>query len=161
MPLLLSSDDLSEPVLSKVIGLLNSRLADFIDLQTRTKHAPFDMKGPYFSGLHRLFNDINEEVGHNLDSIADRAARLGGTAKWETRSGALNSSLPEEPITPTWGRDQVTALADKLSSFSKNVRQAIGQSNELGDMATANILTRVSRGVDKWLWMVQAHLQEC
>lgn len=155
-----TKDDLSETARSNVLGLLNSRLADCLDLQTQTKEAPCNVKGPYFSGLPKLFDDINEEVEHNLDTIAERAAHLGGTAEGKTQSVALESSLPEYPLTLTSGRGQVTALADTLASFGKNVRQAIGQSNELGDAVMANTFTRVSRGIDKWLWMVQAHLHE-
>jgi starvation-inducible DNA-binding protein len=57
-----------------------------------------------------------------------------------------------------WGERGLIATArDELHGW---VRQAIAQSNEFADAATANIFTRVSRGIDKWLWMVQAHLQE-
>ena len=74
---------------------------------------------------------------------------------------ALAPCPHEYPLTLAWGRDQVTALADTLASFGEKVRQAISQSNEFCDSVTANTFTRVSRRVDKWLWMVQAHLQEC
>jgi starvation-inducible DNA-binding protein len=38
-------------------------------------------------------------------------------------------------------------------------RQAIQQTNELGDLDTVDLFTEVSRGIDKWLWFVEAHLQ--
>jgi starvation-inducible DNA-binding protein len=155
-----TSNDLSEPIRSNVLGLLNSRLADCLDLQMQTKQARCNVKGPYFSGLHKLYDDINEEVEHNLDTIAERAAHLGGTLKGTTRAGAAKSSLLENPVTPSSGRDHVTALADTLASFRRNVWQAIGQAHEVGDAVTAGVFTQVSRGIDKWLWMVQAHLQE-
>ena len=31
--------------------------------------------------------------------------------------------------------------------------------SEIGDAGSADILTEVSRGVDKWLWFVEAHEQ--
>lgn len=41
----------------------------------------------------------------------------------------------------------------------KIAREAIGKSNELGDAVSADIFTEISRGVEEWLWMVEAHLQ--
>ena len=29
----------------------------------------------------------------------------------------------------------------------------------IGDLDTADLFTEVSRGIDKWLWFVEAHLQ--
>ena len=51
------------------------------------------------------------------------------------------------------------ALANALGAFGKTARAAINQSNELADLDTADLFTEVSRGVDKWLWMVEAHLE--
>ena len=39
-------------------------------------------------------------------------------------------------------------------------RRAIDQSDELRDKDTADLFTETSRGIDKWLWMVEAHLLE-
>ena len=46
---------------------------------------------------------------------------------------------------------------------SKSARRVSGLTDGKlmrGDADTADIFTEVSRGVDKWLWMVEAHLQE-
>jgi starvation-inducible DNA-binding protein len=153
-------DDLSETARLNVIGLLRSRLADCIELQMQTKQPRRNAKDPCRILLHKLFDEISEEVEQNLDNIAGRAAQLVGTAEGKTQPVGLESSLREYPLTLISGHDQVSALADALSSFGKNVRQAIGQSFEYGDAVTANTFTRVSRSIEKWLWMVQAHLQE-
>jgi starvation-inducible DNA-binding protein len=39
------------------------------------------------------------------------------------------------------------------------MRKAIDQTNALGDPDTADLFMEVSRGSDKWLWFVEAHLQ--
>ena len=36
---------------------------------------------------------------------------------------------------------------------------AIDHGSELGDLDTADLFTEVSRGIDKWLWFVEAYLQ--
>jgi starvation-inducible DNA-binding protein len=38
------------------------------------------------------------------------------------------------------------------------VRAAIARTADLGDVDTADVFTEISRGADKWLWMVEAHV---
>lgn len=154
-----TKNDLAESARSKVVALLNSRLADCIDLQTQTKQAHWNVKGPEFIALHKLFDEINDDVEEYVDTIAERTVQFGGTAEGTARVVAAKSSLPEYPLTITTGRDHVAALANALAMFGKSARQAISQSEEFGDADTADVFTEVSRGIDKWLWMVEAHLQ--
>src|SRR5207248_11228511 len=69
----------------KAIELLNGRLADCIDLQTQTKHAHWNVKGPNFIALHELFDKINEEVEDYVDDIAERDLEAGGAADLNER----------------------------------------------------------------------------
>ena len=55
-------NDLPESARAQVIDLLNERLADAIDLQTQMKQAHWNVKGPQFIALHKLFDEIDEAV---------------------------------------------------------------------------------------------------
>jgi len=154
-----TKNDLPETMRPKVIELLNARLADAIDLQTQTKQAHWNVKGPHFIGLHELFDKINEDVEDYVDLIAERAVQLGGVAEGTARMAARNSSLAEYPTKAVDGHSHVEALSSALATFGKLVRKGIVDSNDLGDLDTADLFTEVSRGIDKWLWFVEAHLQ--
>jgi starvation-inducible DNA-binding protein len=154
-----TKNDLSEGNRIKTIELLNARLADCKDLQTQTKQAHWNVKGPNFIALHELFDKINEALDEYVDEIAERAVQLGGLAEGTARIVAKRSSLSEYPANATDGRSHVEAMAAVLAAFGKLARKAIEQSNELGDLDTADLFTEVSRGIDKWLWFVEAHLQ--
>ncbi|HKI31642.1 MAG TPA: DNA starvation/stationary phase protection protein Dps [Gemmataceae bacterium] len=151
--------DLPEATRAKAVELLNARLADCIDLQTQTKHAHWNVKGPNFIALHELFDQINEAVEDYVDDIAERAVQLGGVAEGTARMVAKRTSLSEYPASAVDGRSHVEALSTALAAFGKAARTAIDQANELGDLDTADLFTEVSRGIDKWLWFVEAHLQ--
>ena len=154
-----TKNDLSEATRSKAVDLLNARLADAIDLQTQTKHAHWNVKGPNFIALHELFDKINEDVEDYVDDIAERAVQLGGIAEGTARLAAKRSLLSEYPANTVDGRAHVEALSSVLAAFGKSVRKAINDANEFGDLDTADLFTEISRGVDKWLWFVEAHLQ--
>jgi starvation-inducible DNA-binding protein len=53
----------------------------------------------------------------------------------------------------------VEAVSKALSAFGREARLSISEADELGDADTADIFTEVSRGLDKWLWFVEAHTQ--
>lgn len=151
-----TKNDLAQSVRAKMIELLNARLADAIDLQTQIKQAHWNVKGPSFIALHELFDKINEDVKDYVDEIAERAVQLGGVAEGTARMVAKRSSLREYPANTVDGRGHVEALSSVIAAFGKSVRKAIDDSD---DLDTADLFTEISRGIDKWLWFVEAHLQ--
>jgi starvation-inducible DNA-binding protein len=51
-------------------------------------------------------------------------------------------------------------MQDALATFGRGVRKAIDDATALNDADTADLFTEASRGVDKSLWMVEAHVQD-
>src|SRR4030095_11515388 len=141
------------------VELLNNRPADCIDLQSQCKQAHWNVKGPHFIGLHKLFDEIYEATEEYVDLIAERIVHLGGIAEGTGRIVAERSSLAEYPLVLASGEDHVNALSDVLAQFSGKAREAIDELDDLGDPDSMDILTEVSRGIDKWLWFVEAHQQ--
>jgi starvation-inducible DNA-binding protein len=154
-----TKNDLPEAARAEAVGLLNQRLADCIDLQTQCKQAHWNVKGPAFIALHKLFDEINEEVEEYVDLLAERAVQLGGVAEGTVGVVAKRSALIDYPIGLSSGPEHVAALSDALAGFGRSVRVGIEEMNELEDADSADILTEISRGVDKWLWFVEAHQQ--
>jgi starvation-inducible DNA-binding protein len=154
-----TKNDLPEASRLEAVGLLNQRLADATDLQTQCKQAHWNVKGPSFIALHKLFDEIYEAVGEHVDLIAERVVQLGGVAEGTAAVAAERSTLPDYPLALTTGAEHVAALSDALAAFGRTVRIGIEEMNELEDADSADILTEISRGVDKWLWFVEAHQQ--
>ena len=144
---------------AEVVALLNNRLADCSDLQSQCKQAHWNVKGPQFIALHKLFDEIYEDVGEYVDLIAERIVQLGGIAEGTVRAAAARSSLAEYPLVLSSGEEHVAALSAVLARFSEKAREGITELEELEDPDSMDILTEVSRGIDKWLWFVEAHEQ--
>ena len=155
-----TKNDLPESTRVEVIGLLNQRLAECIDLQTQCKQAHWNVKGPSFIGLHKLFDEINEDVEGYVDLIAERVVQLGGVAEGTVGAVEGRSTLPDYPLGLSTGAEHVAALSDALGAFGRTARMGVAEMDELEDADSADLLTDVSRGIDKWLWFVEAHQQE-
>lgn len=157
--LLPTHNDLAADVRHAVVALLQPRLADAVDLHWQAKQAHWNVKGPNFIGLHELFDRVAEAVDEWADLLAERIVQLGGIAEGTIKVAAGRSALPDYPLHATDWAEHVEAVSQSLSSFGQAVRQAIGQTSELGDQDTADICTEISRAVDKMLWFVEAHGQ--
>ena len=151
-------NDLSLSIRERMVELLNARLADAIDLRTQLKVAHWNVKGPEFIALHKLFDEIVEDADEYVDLIAERAVQLGGIADGTARQVAERSSLDEYGATAGGGcGEHVFAVSDALAAFGRSARAAIETAAGAKDQDTADIFTEISRGTDKWLWMVEAH----
>jgi starvation-inducible DNA-binding protein len=154
-----TKNDLPESTRAEVMPLLNQRLAECIDLQLQCKQAHWNVKGPSFIGLHKLFDEVYEAVEEYVDMIAERIVQLGGIAEGTVGAVEGRSTLVDYPLALSTGAEHVAALSDALSGFARAARVGIEEMQELNDADSADMLTEISRGVDKWLWFVEAHQQ--
>lgn len=151
-------NDLAETIRSESIALLQTCLADSVDLFTQVKQAHWNVKGPDFIALHQLFDQIAEIIEDQSDELAERITSLGGRADGTARVAA-RSRLAEYPLDIADGSRHIAAVADKLAAFGKTARAAIESSAAAGDADTSDLFTSISRELDKQLWFVEAHLQ--
>jgi starvation-inducible DNA-binding protein len=155
-----TSNDLSPTTRQAAIEMLNEHLADAIDLQLQAKQAHWNIKGPNFVGLHELFDRVAAQATEYADLIAERAVALGGVARGTLQAVAKRSQLREYPLNIGDWRAHVRAMQDALATFGRGARRAIDDANALNDADTADLFTEISRGADKTLWMVEAHIQD-
>jgi starvation-inducible DNA-binding protein len=141
-----------------LINVLKQTLACTLDLRSQVKQAFWNVRGQDFSQLHVLFGTIATELERYADLVAERIAVLGGEAVGTVRTAAAQSTLPEYPSQVVDGNAHVHALAERFGHYAKAMRAGITQAADVEDMDTAAVYTDVSRGVDKRLWILEAHL---
>jgi starvation-inducible DNA-binding protein len=154
-----TKNDLAQATRLQLNELMNQRLASAIDLQIQLKQAHWNVKGPNFIGLHELFDKVHESVEGYVDLIAERIVALGGIAEGTIRVAASRSELDEYPLTISEGVAHVDAVSTALATFGQEVRLTIDEAEGLDDADTADLFTQISRGIDQWLWFVEAHAQ--
>ncbi|MCL4298125.1 MAG: DNA starvation/stationary phase protection protein Dps [Anaerolineae bacterium] len=155
-----TSHDLPKETREEMVQLLNQQLADTFDLFSQTKQAHWNVKGPEFYQLHELYDELAGELLGYVDMIAERATALGGAATGTVRMAAQASRLPEFKDSPVGSRESVQLLVERYAGLAQSTRQGIDTADEAGDADTADLLTEVSRGLDKSLWFLEAHIQQ-
>jgi starvation-inducible DNA-binding protein len=151
-------NSLPEEQRTKLVEVLNRRLADSIDLMLQAKQAHWNVNGPQFLALHTLFGQIAFGVEKYVDLLAERIVQLGGCADGTASVVARRTSLDRYPLEVADGNGHIEALATVLALYGKHVRYAIGQATDLIDADSAALFTDISRDIDTWLWLVEAHL---
>lgn len=155
-----TQNDVPSNAKTVAIQLLNARLADAIDLALLTKQAHWNIKGPQFIALHEMIDGFRTEIDGYVDTMAERAVQLGGVALGTTQAVAKATTLTPYPTDISTSKDHLAALIERYAKVANAVRRAIDEADEAGDKDTADIFTEVSRGLDKSLWFLEAHLQE-
>lgn len=151
---------LGDNIREKSIGLLAVTLTDLVDLERQVKAAHWNVRGTSFIALHELFDRVATEVRDFGDTVAERIVTLGGYADASVQSVAKATRLDADVIdTARTEAAWVGKVADLIAAVGGRARTAIDEATDAGDANTADLLTGVSRELDKQLWLVEAHLR--
>jgi len=153
-------NDLPAKTRTAIVEQLNHYLADLFDLYSQTKFAHWNVKGSTFYQLHKLFDELAEEVEGAVDEVAERITALGGVAHGTVRMSAKNSRLEEFPSGEHGCEAVVQIVADRFAATGKAVRAGIDEAAKTGDADSADLLTEISRMLDKSLYFLESHLQK-
>ena len=149
--------NLSDNTRQQMIGLLNERLSDAIDLTLAVKQAHWNIKGSSFIGIHELLDDVADRCREHADLMAERCVILGGQARGTSQVVAAETSLDAYPVDAQHQSRHVEALKDRFMAFGASLRKGIEAAGDAGDEDTADLFTEVSRTIDKDAWFIGAH----
>lgn len=152
--------DIALDTRQQMADILNAQLADTFDMLSLVKQAHWNIKGPQFIALHKLFDEIADGLLGYVDMLAERVTALGGTAMGTVRMAAAASRLEAYPADLVQDMATVQFLADQMARLAATTRAAADQAEELGDMGTNDLFIEVVRDLDKWLWFLEAHLPD-
>ena len=149
---------LHKTVRATSVNLLQSALTSALDLALQTKQSHWNVKGPGFIAIHKMLDDINDDLHEAADTIAERLVALGGFA--EGRAAHIQSTTPLSHYLGggTDSSEILGALANGYSEFGDLLVAQIDETDKIGDPTTADVLTEASRMIDKSLWLIEAHL---
>jgi starvation-inducible DNA-binding protein len=143
----------------QVSQILNTLLADEHIVYMKLRNYHWNVVGPQFASLHKLFEQQYEEVKLVSDEIAERARMLGKTAVG-TLAKMLDLTRLEEA--PNDSLDAAGMIADLLKTNEALIRylrdDITAVTDTYGDEGTADLLIATLRMHEKMAWMLRSLL---
>lgn len=147
-------------VRKKCVQRLHELLANEYVLYTKTLKFHWNVKGPFFGSLHKLFNDHYEQLLEFVDEIAERCQALGFPATGTLREFLDTTTLQEEPgVNPSYEM-MIAQLVLDHETIIKQIRVAADDTQKWEDMGTNNFLLNLIEKHEKMAWMLRAHIEK-
>jgi starvation-inducible DNA-binding protein len=137
---------------------LNRDLATLADLAAAYKQAHWNVLGPGFAELHRLFDEFADETRAYVDLVAERTVVLGETAHGTLHATAECTALTPFPVDERDERRLLQELAQRAERTSEELRGTMALSAE--EPATQDVCVEIVRAIEKQRWMLLAHLAQ-
>jgi len=151
---------LSDEQRQGVIHLLNQGLADTYLLLVKTKKCHWDIVGPQFMTLHKLWQAHYEALTINVDVIAERIRTLGGYPVGTMEGFLKICSLKEHAGQIPSATEMVSQLLDDHEQIVRNLREQIEQcSNDFKDDGTTDFLTGLMAQHEEISWMLRSFIE--
>jgi starvation-inducible DNA-binding protein len=142
----------------KSANALGKILADTFILYVKTLNFHWNVVGPYFPQLHKLFEEQYEAQAENLDRIAERMRALGATApatltQFQKLTGLSETSEAFQDA------EMVRVLMEDNETAATHIREACKKIDD-ADGATRNMLEEILEEHEKFAWMLRSILEK-
>jgi starvation-inducible DNA-binding protein len=153
--------ELTEKSRKGAVTILNALLADEFVLGARTRNCHWNVTGPHFHDLHKLFESQYDALDEILDDVAERARALGGHAVGTLTEFLKLARLKEQPGEYPQAPQMTAELLAGHEAVIRQLRADVGAcEKKFGDAGTTDFLTGLMEQHEKMAWMLRAVLEE-
>lgn len=144
--------------MKKLAELLNREVANFGVLYVKLHNFHWLVKGPQFYQLHKLFEDLYDEVTEQMDVVAERLLMLEEKPVATLKDFLQIATIKEATGTETTVQMIESVVAD-FKLLEKELTEGIKLAQDLGDEVTADIFIGMVGVIQKHLWMLKSTLK--
>lgn len=142
----------------KVADELKHFLADTYALYLKTQNFHWNVKGPDFYSLHKMFEEQYQELAAAVDEIAERIRAIGSYAPASFSQFAQLTSIKEEK-NELKAEEMINILLKDHEVMSQNATEMIPKAQKAQDEGTADLLIQRAKVHDKVAWMLKSSLR--
>ncbi len=151
---------LSDKQRAGVVTILMKTLADEYLLYTKTRNYHWNVTGPHFHDLHKLFESQYDAIDSKIDEVAEFIRYFGEKAP-ASLTGFLAIARLQEPQGDDPSADQmIRNLLEDHESLIRNLREDVEKAgNKHKAVDVADFLTGMLEDHEKTAWMLRSLLE--
>ncbi|QNM94698.1 Dps family protein [Chitinimonas koreensis] len=137
---------------------LSRLLADTYTLYLQTHNFHWNVTGPMFNTLHLMFEQQYTELALAVDLVAERIRALGFPAPGTYAAFDRLSTVKEVDGVPP-AKEMIAILLKGQEAVVRTARGLLPLVGEVGDEASADLLTQRLQVHEKTAWMLRSLLE--
>lgn len=142
----------------EVVRALQPLQSGCIELYLQLKNAHWNVRGPAFASLHRVFDETSNDALQFGDELAERMAIVGGEPIATVQKIAAVPQLADTPSGMKSQDEFIKVTVDRLSYFTGMVRDSLSYFERNNDPVTNDICLKGLAALEKKLWLIESHL---
>lgn len=148
---------LNETQRQAIAQVLQAQLSDTVTLYIKTRNYHWNVTGPHFQELHKLFQEQYEQLDEILDNLAERIRQLGISSIGSMRDFLAHTQLSEADASRKPWQAMVGDLLDDHQKLIVSLRSRITETNDShGDVGTGDLLTGIIQDHEKMAWILRS-----
>ncbi len=150
---------ITEKNLEKATNLLSVVLSDEMTLYVKTRKFHWNVVGPSFMELHKLFEEQYTQLELIIDEVAERIGKLGGKTIGTMNEFSKLTRIKENPNKYPVQKSMLSELLADHETVIAELRKDIDKSDEENhDAGTADLLTGILQQHETIAWVLRRYL---
>ena len=142
----------------QMIGELNGLLADHFALYVKTKNFHWHVKGPRFRDLHLLFDEQAAQIQGEIDTIGERARKLGGDTLTSIGAIVRHTQIADQDNAALSAEDMIAELRADNQALLARLKAMKATAQVAGDNATDGLLDDWTDAAEQRVWFLSSLL---
>lgn len=142
------------------IAILNAALSNAYLLLIKTKKYHWDVVGPQFMTLHKLWEEHYQTLSLSVDEYAERIRMLGGYPVGTAAGFLQYATLTEDPGDILGATEMVARLVSDHEEIIRSLRDGIDKcAEDFHDAGNADFLTGQMEQHESMAWMLRSFIE--
>ena len=141
---------------SKCVQILTQYLGNTFGLYLKTHTFHWNVTGPNFYSLHKLFGEQYETLFDSIDEIAERIRSLGSFVDMNFQKIQTLSHVKDAPV-PSHEKEMISSLLEDHEKTIAFLRKGIHELSEMNDVVSEDFLISRLAEHEKIVWILKSH----